>query len=151
MIFFARERGRRGCAAALLACFFFAVPALCGAQRRFCVRVIDGDTIILENGERVRLLGVDAPEIAHYGHAGEAGGEGAREFLRKLVEGRVVNLEYDAERKDKFGRTLAYVFTADGRFVNLLLIEEGHAEAMRFFDYREKERFLGIKRVRGVE
>ena len=58
-------------------------------------KVIEGDTILLSNGERVRLIGIDCKET---------------EFTRKLVDGKEVRLEYDAEKTDKDGRTLAYVF-----------------------------------------
>jgi len=115
---------------------------------RLCVRVVDGDTLLLEGGERVRLLGVDAPELAREGRAGEAGAKEAKEFLRRLAEGRRVRLELDGEPKDKYGRTLAYVFTEEGEMANEELIRAGLAEPIRFFPYRLKARFFALARER---
>ncbi|OGX13977.1 MAG: hypothetical protein A2351_05360 [Omnitrophica bacterium RIFOXYB12_FULL_50_7] len=66
-------------------------------------KVIDGATLELSNGEEVRLIGVNF-------HAEDAQGKGAAEFTRKLVEGKQIRLEYDVQKKDKYGRTLAYVY-----------------------------------------
>jgi micrococcal nuclease len=88
-------------------------------------RVIDGDTILLENGERVRLIGIDAPE------KGEKCFEEAKNRLQHLVFGRVVFLRKDVSERDKYGRLVRYVF-ADRVFVNLALVEEGLALAFEF-------------------
>lgn len=130
--------------AALLLVFLFAAPAF--AEWRKCLYVVDGDTIIVSGQEKVRLIGVDAPEIPHEDKPGEEGGEEARKFLKKLVEGRKVNLEYDWERLDRYGRTLAYVYTEEGKLANEELIASGHAEAMRHFTYSKKERFLEVEK-----
>lgn len=87
------------------------------------VHVLDGDTLQLLNGERVRLLGIDAPESINnaklYLDAKRTGqedkeiiemGKKATEFTRKLVEGRRIRLEYDVQKKDKYGRRRAYVY-----------------------------------------
>ncbi len=86
-------------------------------------RVVDGDTLKLSNGERVRLIGVDTPESADNPKLRRDSkrtgqdraeiikmGKEAAEFTRKLVEGKRVRLAYDVQRKDRYGRTLAYVF-----------------------------------------
>ena len=57
--------------------------------------VIDGDTIVLDNGEKVRLIGVDAPEITHENIPAQRFGEEAKNFLRKLAEGAKCTLEYE--------------------------------------------------------
>jgi micrococcal nuclease len=85
-------------------------------------RVIDGDTIELEDGRKVRLLGIDAPE------KGKRCYEEAKERLRQLVEGKKVILEKDMKDEDVFGRLLRYVFVND-TFVNLELVKEGYAYA----------------------
>ena len=85
-------------------------------------RVIDGDTIELANGDRVRLLGIDAPEKGSYYY------EEVRDRLRQLIGGKTVELERDKSDKDQFGRLLRYVFVG-GEFVNLKLVEEGCAYA----------------------
>lgn len=91
----------------------------------FVQRVVDGDTLVLANGERVRLIGINSPE------KGEPCFEEAGEFLAEAVSGRAVELLFDLERQDKYGRTLAYVF-ADGNHANLLLVEQGLAVAFPF-------------------
>jgi len=90
------------------------------------VRVIDGDTIELENGERVRYLGIDTPEIQQK----ECGAEEASNFNKNLVEGKKVKLLKDTTDKDSYGRILRYVFTEDGEFVNYLLLRNGFAQTL---------------------
>jgi len=106
-------------------------------------RVIDGDTLQLETGERVRLIGIDTPEMHEsdklYRDSRRTAqdirtikelGRHAYEFTRKLVEGKRVRLEFDVEKRDKYKRMLAYVYLADGTFVNAKVIEEGYASLM---------------------
>ena len=85
--------------------------------------MVDGDTIELESGEKIRYLMIDTPESTT---EIECYGEEAKEFNASLVEGKEVQLEYDVECEDRFGRTLAYV-TVDDREVNSLLVERGFA------------------------
>jgi micrococcal nuclease len=88
------------------------------------VKVVDGDTVELTSGERLRYLLVDAPEST--GGKNDCWGKEATEFNRSQVEGREVELRYDeAGCKDRYGRLLAYV-TVDGREVNKLLVERGY-------------------------
>ena len=89
-------------------------------------RVIDGDTIELENGDVVRYLGINTPETNHPEKGLECFGEEATELNRSLVEGKQVKLLSDGENQDKYGRLLRYVF-ADGMFINGLLVWEGVA------------------------
>jgi micrococcal nuclease len=96
----------------------------CGPAAMTVKRVIDGDTVELADGERVRYLMVDAPEITD-GHMDCYGAE-ARDLNRALVEGREVSLRYDVRCTDTYGRLLAYV-SVDGREVNSLLVERGFA------------------------
>jgi micrococcal nuclease len=91
------------------------------------VSVSDGDTIkVLINNrqEKVRLIGIDTPEMAQKPWGGYA--KTYLEGLLKAAGGRV-KLEYDVEKRDKYGRILAYVRTADGQFVNYLLVKNGYA------------------------
>lgn len=94
----------------------------CGPPQGVVQSVIDGDTIKLESGETVRYLLVDAPEIGPNSQA--CFGPEARELNVRLVENRTIDLSYDKECRDKYGRLLAYV-TLRGRVVNALLIERG--------------------------
>ena len=92
-------------------------------EREFRVeRVIDGDTIVLAGGQTVRYIGIDTPE------KGEQHYEEAKEANRRLVEGKDIKLELDEEEKDRYGRTLAYVYVG-GTFVNVQLVREGYAQA----------------------
>jgi micrococcal nuclease len=107
------------------------------------VHVYDGDTFRIATGERVRLIGIDCPES----HANPklsrdavrtgqdartimALGREAYLFTRSLVEGRDVRLEFDVERRDKYGRLLAYAYLSDGTFVNAEIIKNGYASPM---------------------
>jgi micrococcal nuclease len=96
----------------------------CGATEAVVARIIDGDTIELDTGERIRYLMVNTPETT--GGKNECFGQNAVTFNTDLVLGKTVQLEYDAQCQDMFGRTLAYV-TVDGMEVNTLLVERGFA------------------------
>lgn len=89
-------------------------------------RVVDGDTVILSNGEYVRYIGIDTPEIFPQV---ECYAEAAVERNKELVEGKTVRLIRDVSDRDKFDRLLRYVFV-DGVFVNQVLVEEGFALAV---------------------
>jgi len=91
--------------------------------------ISDGDTIVLEGGERVRYNGVNAPEIAHedHGKRAEPHGNTAKRFNIKLVKAKKVRLEFDIERRDRYGRLLAYVFLPDDTFVNVEMVANGVA------------------------
>jgi micrococcal nuclease len=100
-----------------------------GAQR--VERVVDGDTIVLAGGERVRYIGVDTPESVKPGTPVQCFAKAASHFNARLVEGRRVRLRYDAERQDHYGRTLAYVYREpDGLFVNAELVRRGYATSL---------------------
>jgi micrococcal nuclease len=107
--------------------------------------VVDGDTLVLATGERVRLLGIDAPERDGPYTRAEPLGEAAAAFLRSAAEGRHVRLEFDAERRDRFARTLAYVYV-DDLDVNAALLREGLARAYRRFPHRRLDEFLALER-----
>lgn len=112
---------------------------------RVCVRVVDADTIDLDGGERIRLIGVDAPETRHPSRGREPCGPEASAFVKQLVEGTAVRLAYDWERYDNNKRTLAYVILADGTFLNAEIIRQGYAHAYRKFRYRYKQQFLALE------
>lgn len=89
--------------------------------------VYDGDTILLKNGLKVRLLGINAPEVEGRYKIAEPGGEEARLWLEKLLSGKKVRLDTDRKKKDKYGRTLAHIFTEDDFHVNVELVRRGMA------------------------
>lgn len=109
-------------------------------------QVIDGDTITVSGIGTVRLLGVDAPEKQGGLRPAEPFGDEATRFMRDLVEGQLVRLEYDGERQDPYKRTLAYVILEDGRVANEAIIRAGLAEAYRRFDYWRKPDFQRAER-----
>ncbi|MBW2259447.1 MAG: thermonuclease family protein [Deltaproteobacteria bacterium] len=90
-------------------------------------KVIDGDTIVLADGRRVRYIGINAPELANESGPAERFGPEARDFNRKLVDREKVRLEFDREKHDQYGRVLAYVFLPDDTFVNAELVKSGNA------------------------
>jgi len=73
-------------------------------------RVVDGDTLLLAGGTRIRLLGVDTPETKHPDRPPEPLGFEAAAFTRSHVENRYVKLRFDRERRDRYRRVLAYVY-----------------------------------------
>jgi micrococcal nuclease len=96
------------------------------------VRVIDGDTIevsIEGTEDDVRYIGVDTPESVAPGEPVECFGPEASEFNQRLVGGERVRLEFGAERRDDYGRLLAYVYLGD-RFVNAELVRRGYATTL---------------------
>jgi len=94
-------------------------------------KVVDGDTIILKGGKKVRYLGINAPEIRVWNGKqwvarSQIGGEEAKKFNQRLVGGKKVILEYDREKLDAYNRILAYVW-ANGVLVNGELVKRGLA------------------------
>jgi len=120
-------------------------------------RVVDGDTLKLSTGEKVRLIGVDTPEL-YYSEkllkdskrSGDSVetiqflGAKASRFTRKLCLNKKVRLEYDVEKRDRYKRLLAYVYLEDGTFLNAKIIEEGYGQLMtippnvKYADYFRK-------------
>lgn len=100
-------------------------------QDTLVVRVIDGDTVDMAGGERVRLIGIDAPE------RGDAYYEVAATRLRELLQGKVVELRSDTADRDEYGRLLRYVYL-DGVLINELMVREGYATQ---FPYGEDRMF----------
>jgi micrococcal nuclease len=97
---------------------------ICGPSKATVASVIDGDTIVLDTGQKVRYLMVDTPEITS--GKDDCYGDEARDYNEDLVLGQLVSLTYDVECTDAYGRLLAYVESSDGE-MNTLLIERGFA------------------------
>lgn len=91
--------------------------------------VVDGDTFKLDTGERIRLIGVDTPEYQPWKGRIDFYGKEASEFSKKYLSRKKVFLESDIQEKDKYNRTLAYVYLENGEFVNKVLVDEGYARA----------------------
>ena len=102
----------------------------CGPRRAIVSRVIDGDTVDLADGRRVRYLLVDTPEVSHRpGGRDECFGPEARAANTRLVDALEVRLEYEAQCSDVYGRTLAYVYVGE-RLINQVLVERGYARVV---------------------
>ena len=116
------------------------------SEARLCIRVIDGDTLELAGGERVRLIGVDTPESVDPRRAEEVFGREAAAFTRRQAEGQRVRLEYDEESRDSYGRLLAYIFLPDGTLLNAEIIRQGYGFAYTRFPYRRQAEFVALER-----
>lgn len=126
----ARARGARLAALALfLAAVAAGGPSLAPAEDGTArvAAVLDGDSVRLASGEEVRYLGIDSPEVAREGMRAEPLAARAEALNRELVLGKRVSLRLGEERRDRYGRLLAYVFLRDGTFVNGVLVENGLA------------------------
>ncbi|MBU2517329.1 MAG: thermonuclease family protein [Proteobacteria bacterium] len=148
--------------AALLGLLLLAAVAWAGSGGVEVLRVNDGDTITVRlkgKPELVRLIGVDAPETVHSkslarkakssGRSEEQearAGAASRAALLGLVavgeRVRLVDGRPRSEKRDRYGRLLAFVYLTDGRLLNQELIAQGWARAYRGFGYRHKSDFL---------
>jgi micrococcal nuclease len=121
--------------------------------------VIDGDTIVVNagadletpdskplDGETIRFIGVDAPEIEHPPEPAECYGNEAKAFTEGQIGGRIIEISYDLPNgiRDEFGRLLAYV-DRSGVVVNERLIETGHARAFRQFPHRDRSAYIALE------
>jgi micrococcal nuclease len=110
--------------------------ALSSSQFEYVQQVIDGHTLMLGTGERVRLIGVNTPETVYPKKAVEAFGKEVSAFTKRMGEGKLVRLEFDplssrsGDGKDKYSPTLAYVFLQDGTHLNAEIIRQGYGFAV---------------------
>jgi len=110
-------------------------------------RVLDGDTLLLADGKKVRLLGVDTPELEKAGRPAEFLAHRAKQELTNLAQGKRVRLEYDRMRYDQYGRLLAYLYLPDGRLVNAELVRQGLARVyLTPPNVRQREALLTVQR-----
>lgn len=153
---------RRTCFTVLCCLFLFLPTALGFADSTLFGRVsfvYDGDTIEVDRVGRVRLLGIDAPESeaserdVYYQRRFRvqpprlrATARQARALVTRYAHNQLVRLEFDREKKDRYGRSLAYVYLPDGRLLNLVLLEEGLATVFRRADFRLKKQFFATER-----
>jgi micrococcal nuclease len=123
-------------------------PAARGAHGARVDRVVDGDTIRLAGVGSVRLIGIDTPEV--YGGVECYGREASAFTKRELPPGSRVRYRVGTEPRDRYGRTLAYVWLADGTFLNALLVERGYATPLTIppNDDRAREFLAAARRAR---
>ena len=135
-----------------------AQPAPAAACDRLVVRVADGDTVILDRNEKVRLLGVDTPEKFESDKLAKQAaklqvdaraiarlGQRSTEFTEKRCAGKRCRLVLDGRPKDDYGRTLGYVYLEDGSCLNRELIENGYATVYKWFPYSRRDEFLRLE------
>jgi endonuclease YncB( thermonuclease family) len=89
--------------------------------------VYDGDTVELEDGRKIRFLGINTPEVQHRDKQADVGGDEAKRWLIDKLKNTKVRLEVGVEKTDKYGRTLAHLFTEKKEHINLQLVEAGLA------------------------
>lgn len=130
----------------LLISFLIAISVLATAGEYRVSRVIDGDTVILENGERVRLIGVDTTEKSHPLKLVEYFSNESTQFTKQLLEGKEVRLEYDKEKRGKYGRLLAYIYLMDGTFVNAEIIKQGYGFAYTKYPFKFIDSFISLEK-----
>ena len=111
-----------------------------------CERVIDGNTIELSTIGKVRLIGVDVPGTPNRRKHADSPRNESSDFLRTLIEGRQVRLEYDSQRMDNDKHTLAYVYLPDSTFVNEALIRLGQGRVQAGYPFKHFASFWLLER-----
>jgi endonuclease YncB( thermonuclease family) len=129
-----------------LTTFLLIFPVLSFGVQHRVIRILDGDTIVLDNGEHVRLIGVDTTEKSHPLKPVEYFSEEATIFIKDLLEGQQVTLEYDTEKRGKYGRLLAYIYLLDGTLVNAEIIKQGYGFAYIKYFFKYKDRFISLEK-----
>lgn len=94
--------------------------------------VYDGDTFRATNGDKIRLLGINTPEVMHGSEPGEPMGKEAARALKRIIAGKTVRLAFDREKHDVYGRLLAQVYLHDGTWVNGEMVRQGFAHVYTF-------------------
>jgi len=97
-------------------------------------KVVDGDTFWVDDGSekglKIRLIGVNTPETVHPQKPVEYYGREASDYVKSILTGKKVKLQFDVDKTDRYGRTLAYVYLKDGTFLNAEIIKKGYGQAM---------------------
>ena len=111
------------------------------------VYIYDGDTIKLANGDKIRYLGIDTPEMNYKNPPPEHFAKDAKEFNESLVAGKTVRLEFDTQKRDKYNRLLAHVYV-NNIHVNARMIEEGYAKILIIPpNTKYADQFLRLQRI----
>lgn len=106
-------------------------PVVLGVDQVLVARVIDGDTIELETGQKVRYIGIDTPETQDRRQGVECYGQEAAAKNKELIAGKYVRLEKDISEADRYGRLLRYVYL-ENQLINQVLVAEGYARAASY-------------------
>ena len=119
---------------------------------RFVSQVVSGNTLVMANNERVYLIGVDTPDTRLKNRPHEHFGREAFAFTKWMAEGKRVRLEYDNANarfghKDRYRRTLVYLFIADGTFLNAEIIKQGYGFASTRLPFKYLDEFSGYQQA----
>ena len=117
------------------------IPLVSFGQDVKVIRIIDGDTFEIENGDKVRMIGIDAPELK------VNNGLESKNHLKLLIENKYVSLIKDEKNKNKdfFGRLLRYVYL-DNYDVNLKMIEDGYANVYTKFKFTKSKEYINLNK-----
>lgn len=136
--------------------FFSGNQAGYGRFEARVTHVTDGDTLVVDTGKTVRLLGIDTPELHHPDRPAERYAQEAKEALTAMVLGKRCVFRYNVKRKyDVYGRVLAHIYTQDGLHVNAQMVKSGFAfyyersedplsQALRSHEEAAKKRKAGL-------
>jgi len=142
----------------LVLCLLLLLHGVALAQPGTVTWIYDGDTFEIQPLGRVRLLGIDTPESKdserdrYYLSHDQLSRKRlrqialeAKKFCIEQLKGQQVRLEFDADKTDKYQRSLVYLFLPDGRMLNRVLLEKGLASVFRRYDFRYKEEFITLE------
>ena len=117
------------------------IPLVSFGQDVKVIRIIDGDTFEIENGDKVRMIGIDAPELK------DNNGLESKNHLKFLIENKYVSLIKDEKNKNKdfFGRLLRYVYL-NNYDVNLKMIEDGYANVYTKFKFTKSKEYINLNK-----
>ena len=96
------------------------------------LRVVDGDTIVVDILGKIRLIGMDTPETVDPRRPVQYYGKEASDATTRMALGRLVRVERDVEERDQYGRLLAYIWLPDGKMLNAELVRQGYARVYTF-------------------
>lgn len=148
----------------ILLLFLLSSPSVYSSPLSTVLRVVDGDTIVVDyqgQKEKVRLIGVDTPETVDPRRPVQYFGKEASAFTKKMLTGKQVRLEFDQERRDKYGRLLAYIHLPANQVkdapacmvksgieldFNASLIACGYAHAYTRFPFARMDKYRELER-----
>lgn len=129
--------GVRKASVLILLLFIIQLPAFTQSNHTYypISKFVDGDTFWIRKAdgkvEKIRLIGIDAPESRNTGKKQEDPfGKTSAAYLQKLLQGQSVRLEYDVAKYDRYKRTLAYAYLKDGTFINAIMVQQGFAKVL---------------------
>jgi len=109
--------------------FLFVCECRSFAFKSKVIRVIDGDTIVIQSGEKIRYIGMDTPEMKDPRPQVRYFAQKAKEVNANLVLNKIIDIEFDVEKYDKYKRLLAYIYVGK-TMVNAYLLKEGYASVL---------------------